>query len=338
MVYVQALLAGGGTAMKYWFFRLGIALGPHLPQRLMQRIALAIGFVLWALLPGPRRNVTNNLRHVPRLAADPQQLRRSVRKVFGNSLLNYIDFFRIRRVTPAELSDYWQVTGLELIDAALAQGHGCVLFSGHLGNFDYAMRHFVNLGYKITVTQEHLKPERLHQLVAQVRNTPGVRFAPVDSPSGLRELFAALRRNEVVIMPADRDIQGHGTLVQFFGEPAHLPIGGVQLALRTDAGMVGVFPHRVGLSHGHGLVAPLPDLTAEEEAANPEATQRTLRRVAKLLEQQVERSPEQWVIFGPIWASSQEATLLENTTAGEVRKEAQQEMARAEHAAHLTNS
>ncbi len=327
--------------MKYWFFRLGLALGPHLPQRLMQRIALGIGVVLWALLPGQRRNVTDNLRHVPRLAADPQQLHRSARKVFGNSLLNYVDFFRIRGVTAAELSDYWQVTGLELIDAALAQGHGCVLFSGHVGNFDYAMRHFVNLGYKITVTQEHLKPERLHQLVAQVRNVPGVRFAPVDSPGGLRELFGALRRNEVVIMPADRDIQGHGTLVPFFGAPARLPIGGVQLALRTGAPMLGVFPHRAGLSHGHGVVVPLPALTAEEEAISPDPTQRTLRRVAKLLEQQIERSPEQWVIFAPVWAASQEASLIENGTHQlpvDDSKETQQSAARDERAAHLTNS
>ncbi|HEU5199905.1 MAG TPA: hypothetical protein VFU32_09720 [Ktedonobacterales bacterium] len=327
--------------MKYWFFRLGVALGPHLPQRLMQRIALGVGFVLWALLPGPRRNVTANLRHVPRLTANPQQLRRSVRKVFGNSLLNYVDFFRIRGVTATELNDYWQVSGLELIDAALEQGHGCVLFSGHLGNFDYAMRHFLNLGYKITVTQEHLKPERLHQFVAQVRNVPGVRFAPIDSPSGLRELFGALRRNEVVIMPADRDIQGHGTLVHFFGEPARLPTGGVQLALRTGAGMVGVFPHRVGLSHGHGLVAPLPALTTEEEAASPDPMQGTLRRVAKLLEQQIERSPEQWVIFAPVWAASSEGTPTENATEHKAdvdSKEAQQAAAREERAARLTNS
>ena len=326
--------------MKYWFFRLGVALGPHLPQRLMQRIALGIGFVLWALLPGQRRNVTANLRHVPRLAADPRRLRRSVRKVFGNSLLNYVDFFRIRGVTRAELNDYWQATGLELIDAALAQGRGCVLFSGHLGNFDYAMRHFVNLGYKITVTQEHLKPERLHQFVAQVRNTPGVHFAPVDSPSGLRALFAALKRNEVVIMPADRDIQGHGRLVQFFGEPARLPIGGVQLALRTGAGMVGVFPHRAGLSHGHGVVAALPELTAEEEASSTDSTERTLRRVAKLLEQQIERSPEQWVIFAPVWPTSQGAAQIENATQHspiEGSKEARQ-APREEQATHLTNS
>lgn len=326
--------------MKYWFFRLGVALGPHLPQRLMQRVALGIGFLLWALLPGQRRNVTDNLRHVPRLAADPQQLRRSVRKVFGNSLLNYVDFFRIRAVTEAELNNYFQVTGLELIDAALAQGRGCVLFSGHLGNFDYAMRHFVNLGYKITVTQEHLKPERLHQLVAQVRNTPGVHFAPVDSPSGLRELFGALRRNEVVIMPADRDLQGHGTLVPFFGEPARLPIGGVQLALRTDAGMVGVFPHRLGLARGDGVVASLPELTAEEEAASIDPTQRALRRVAKLLEAQIERSPEQWVIFAPVWSTSQPTDQIEQADQHariESGKEAQPPAAREEQAAHLTN-
>lgn len=287
--------------MKYWLFRSGIAVIPHLPQRLVQYIALAVGWLMWAFLAGPRRNVRDNLRHVPRLATDPPALRRAVRSVFGHSILNYVDFFRLPAITTAELADYWEVVGTELIDAELAKGHGCIVISGHLGNFDYAMRQFVNLGYTLTVTQEHLQPERLHQLVAQVRRYPGVQWAPVDSASGLRQLFSALRRNEVVIMPADRDIQGHGEIVPLFGAPARLPIGGPQLAQRTGASVLAVFPHRRGLSHGFGEVVALPGLTPEEEAAEPDSLHRSLRRVAKLLELQIERDPEQWVVFQPIW-------------------------------------
>jgi KDO2-lipid IV(A) lauroyltransferase len=294
--------------MKYWLFRIGVTIIPRLPQRLTQRITLMVGWIAWAILPGPRRQVTENLRHVPRLAADPAQLHRAVRGVFGNSLLNYIDFFRLSRVTAEELAHYWEATGLERLDAALAQGKGCILISGHLGNFDYAVRHFSNLGYKLTITQEHLKPERLHQLVTQVRAFPGVTWALVDSPTGLRQLFGALRRNEIVIMPADRDIQGHGEVVPLFGDPARLPIGGVQLAQRTGAAMLGVFPHRNGLAHGHGEVVNLPTLTPEEEAAEPDPLRRNLRRAAKLLEQQIERNPEQWVIFAPIWNASHALT------------------------------
>ncbi|HEY7358630.1 MAG TPA: hypothetical protein VH590_19245 [Ktedonobacterales bacterium] len=289
--------------MKYWLFRIGITVIPRLPQRLVQRVALAVGWLLWALLAGPRRHVRENLRHVPRLANHPPALRRAVRQVFGNSLLNYVDFFRLPAITAAELADYWEVVGLEHLDAALAQGRGCILISGHLGNFDYAMHQFINLGYTITVTQEHLQPERLHQLVMQVRDTPGVSWAPVDTPSGLRQLFAALRRNEVVIMPADRDIQGHGEIVPLFGAPARLPLGGVQLAERTGAALLGVFPHRRGLAHGYGEVVRLPELSPDEEAAAPDPLHRNLRRVAKLLEQQIERDPDQWVIFQPIWLS-----------------------------------
>ncbi len=287
--------------MKYWLFRIGIAVIPHLPQRLAQRLALAVGWLLWALLAEPRRQVRENLRHVPHLANDPPALRRAVRRVFGNSLLNYVDFFRLPAITAAELADYWEVAGLEQIDAALEKGRGCILISGHLGNFDYAMCHFANLGYKLTVTQEHLKPERLHQLVMQVRGIAGVSWAPVDSHSGLRQLFAALRRNEVVIMPADRDIQGHGEIVPLFGAPARLPLGGVQLAERTGAALLGVFPHRRGLAHGYGAVVPLPELSPDEAAAEPNPLHRGLRRVAKLLEQQIARDPDQWVIFQPIW-------------------------------------
>jgi lauroyl/myristoyl acyltransferase len=302
--------------MKYWLFRLGLAIIPHLPQRLVQRIALAIGWLMWAMLPGPRRQVRENLRHVPRLAAHPPALRRAVRQVFGNSILNYVDFFRLPALKMAELDEYWTVEGEELIREALTKGRGCILISGHLGNFDYAMRKFINMGFTITVTQEHLQPERLHQLVAQARNFPGVQWAPVDSPSGLRQLFAALRRNEVVIMPADRDIQGHGEVVSFFGAPARLPIGGIQLAHRTGATLLGVFPHRRGLGHGFGEIIPLPDLTAEEEATAPDLLHRDLRRVAKLLEHQIERDPDQWVVFQPIWLSEQ-ATLQAGKSEGE---------------------
>ncbi len=317
MVHVSFVLAGGDhTGMKYWLFRIGLLIIPRLPQRLAQRITLAVGWLAWATSPGPRRQVTNNLRHVPRLAANPAELRRAVRGVFGNSLLNYIDFFRLNHITSEELASYWKVTGLERLDAALAQGKGCILISGHLGNFDYAIRHFANLGYALTVTQEHLKPERLHQLVAQVRSRPGVTWALVDSPTGLRQLFGALRRNEIVIMPADRDIQGHGEVVPLFGAPARLPVGGAQLAQRTGAALLGVFPHRNGLAHGHGDIVDLPTLTPEEEAAEPDPLRRNLRRIAKLLEQQIERSPEQWVIFAPVWDAPSSLAASEPTEQG----------------------
>jgi KDO2-lipid IV(A) lauroyltransferase len=291
--------------MKYWLFRIALAVVPRLPQRLVQRVGLAVGWVLWATLPGPRRRVTANLAHVPALAANSQRLRRAARQVFGNSILNYIDFFRLPSVSAGELAEYWTVSGVEQVDAALAEGRGCILICSHLGNFDYALRHFLNLGYKLTVTQEHLKPERLHQLVMQVRNLPGLHFAPVDSTSGLRALLTALRRNEIVLMPADRDIQGHGEAVTFFGEPAPLPTGGIQLAQRTGAALLGVFPHRQGLAHGLGEFVPLPALNDEEHAAEPDPTRRSLRQVAKLLEQHITRSPEQWVIFAPVWPEDQ---------------------------------
>jgi KDO2-lipid IV(A) lauroyltransferase len=287
--------------MKYWLFRIGIIIIPHLPGRLVQRTALAIGWLMWALLPGPRRQVRENLRHVPRLAANPPALRRAVRQVFGNSILNYVDFFRISTVTKAQLDKYWHVVGMDLVKEALAKGRGCIVISGHIGNFDYAVREFINLGYTITITQEHLQPERLHQLVAQRRHYPGVTWVVVDSPGALRQLFGALRRNEVVIMPADRDLQGHGEVVQFFGSPARLPQGSIQLAQRTGAPVFGVFPYRNGLAHGFGDVQALPPLTPEEEAAAPDALHRDLRRVAKLLERQIEYDPGQWVVFQPIW-------------------------------------
>ncbi|GAC1449353.1 MAG: hypothetical protein PVSMB4_07430 [Ktedonobacterales bacterium] len=61
---------GGEQRIKYWTFRIAAVLVPWVPLMLARPIAHLIGLALWALLPGARRRVETNLRHIPSLAAD----------------------------------------------------------------------------------------------------------------------------------------------------------------------------------------------------------------------------------------------------------------------------
>ena len=54
-------------------------------------------------------------------------------------------------------------------------------------------------------------------------------------PSAGREVMAALKRNDVVCLLCDRDIQRTGVEVEFFGETTTMPAGPATLALRTGA-------------------------------------------------------------------------------------------------------
>ena len=55
----------------------------------------------------------------------------------------------------------------------------------------------------------------------------------------MRTIIKALRNNQIVLITADRAVEGESVEKLFFGEPARLPIGPVALSQRTGAALVG---------------------------------------------------------------------------------------------------
>ena len=68
------------------------------------------------------------------------------------------------------------------------------------------------------------------------------------APTCPRTVLQALRDNRIVCLLSDRDIEGDGVEVDFFGERTTLPGGPATLALRTGA----------TLRPGRGLLSPGP--------------------------------------------------------------------------------
>jgi KDO2-lipid IV(A) lauroyltransferase len=313
--------------IKYWAFRLAAAMVPLVPLRLAEWVAQAAGLALWALRPGLRDRVEANLRHVPSLARDPEQRRWAVRGVFRHLALNYVDFFRIHRLTAATILAGWTIQGQDVFDAAVARGRGVIVLTAHLGNFEFAAARMAAMGYPMLIPAERLKPEPLFQLVARLRSHHGVRFVPVDSTQTLREMFAALREGQLVILAADRDVLGTGVTAPFFGAPARLPTGPVLLAHRSGAAVIGAFTWREGRGRAGGIIVPL-DLAGSgagdpADAVSPESATagaavpddqrhrrtavvvRALEPVVRMLEEQIAAHPQQWVAaLAPIWGEA----------------------------------
>ena len=307
--------------IKYWAFRLAAIVVPLVPLRVAQVVAQATGLALWALLPSTRRRVDANLLHVPSLASDPEQRRWAVRGVFRHLALNYVDAFRAGHLSADEIMSGWDIHGQDLFDAAIARGQGVILLSAHLGNFEYSGARLTAMGHPVLIPAERIKPERLFQLVSRLRSQQGVRLVPVDSAQALRDLYAALRDGQVVVLLADRDVLGTGVEVPFFGAPARLPAGPVLLARRSGAPVLGAFSWRRGYRRSGGVFVPL-DLTGAEaemetdnasgETAPPTtrlrgaaAVARALQPFVGALEEQIAAHPQQWVAaLAPVWGES----------------------------------
>ncbi|GAC1449347.1 MAG: hypothetical protein PVSMB4_07420 [Ktedonobacterales bacterium] len=238
-----------------------------------------------------------------------------MRGVFRHLALNYLDFFRGRHLSPDSVIASLHIEGQEKLEAAVARGRGVILLGTHLGNFEQAASRLGVIGFPVTVPVERLKPERLFQLVCRLRSHHHLRMVPADTTEGLREMYAALRRGEMVMLAGDRDVLGTGVTVPFFGAPARLPTGIPLVARRSGASVLGAFSWRERRGPARGVFVPIDlgldrvDQSREEsgdgtsrERLRGEALQRALRPIIAALEVQIAAHPEQWVAtLAPIW-------------------------------------
>ena len=70
-----------------------------------------------------------------------------------------------------------------------------------------------------------------------MREAIGIEVVPL-GPDVSRAVLRALRDNRIVCLLCDRDLEGDGVEVDFFGERTTLPGGPATLALRTGATLV----------------------------------------------------------------------------------------------------
>jgi len=283
--------------LSYYAYRLLGAVMPRVPPRLGYALFSRLGNLAHDKGTAARENVQDNLRHVLGPRADAARIEGVAREIFRNQARNYYDLFRVASLSSSEIERLVTLRGLENLDRGLAMGKGLIGVTAHFGNLDVVAQALALHKYPVTVVAEHLKPERLYQYVTSLRASKGIRIIPLDG--FLRPLFRALRNNELVGLAADRNLTGTGTLIDFFGAPALLPDGYVQLALRTGATLVPFFSLRTPDNTFKAFVEPPIEL--EDTGNAQQDTRAGMARVVSVLEKFIGEHPEQWVMFQPVW-------------------------------------
>jgi KDO2-lipid IV(A) lauroyltransferase len=172
----------------------------------------------------------------------------------------------------------------------------------HLGGWEWAGRWLADRGHGLTVVVETIEPPELFDWFADLRAELGMRVVPL-GPSAGREVLAALKRNDVVCLLSDRDIQRSGVEVEFFGELTTLPGGPATLALRTGAPVLPTAVYFTDRTDGHlGVVRPPIEAERTEGGLRGDVV-RVTQALASELEHLIRRAPHQWHMFQPNWPS-----------------------------------
>lgn len=287
----------------YHFFWWASRLVPRLPRWFVRMLPAVIGPLAWLVAVPARKQATRNALYVlgfetQDTVAGRRKLRRVVRGMFRTSVGNYLEAFLLPTLSRQEVLHHLHIEHIEYIEEALALGKGLILFSAHFGPFEYMAQWLAINGYQVVVPVERLKDERLLKLMIQLRSSMGIRIIPLGGSAPIRAIVQALRKNQVVLITADRAVEGESVIRDFFGAPARLPIGPVNLSLRTGAPLVGALGWRSSRWRISGEFVRTTLALTEEERKHPDIVEGAL---VSVLERIISQHPEQWVVFSRIW-------------------------------------
>jgi KDO2-lipid IV(A) lauroyltransferase len=282
-------------------YRLAALAARGLPGFAAQAIAPAFGLGVNAASPERRAMISRQLRRVdPTLAGD--RLRRAVQEAFDSYSRYWLESFRLPYLPARTVDRGLRTDGYQHLLDALALGNGVILALPHLGGWEWAGRWLADRGHGLTVVVEQIEPPELFEWFAGLRERLGMRVVPLGPGAG-REVLAALKRNDVVCLLCDRDLQRTGIDVEFFGERTSLPAGPATMGLRVGAPILPTAVYFTDRTDGHfGLVRPPLSLERSGDGLRVDAA-RVTQALTVELEYLIRRAPQQWHMFQPNWPS-----------------------------------
>lgn len=282
-------------------YRMGALAAKLMPGPIATAAASSLGFTASFSSPAKRAMIERHLQRVnPKLRG--ASLRVAAQQAFDSYAKYYVESFRLPSLSKRTVDRNFTVDGFSHITDALELGKGCIFALPHLGGWEWAGRWMTDQGYKMTVVVEALEPPELFEWFADLRKELGMTVVPT-GPTAASAVSAALKRNDIVCLLCDRDIERNGVEVEFFGERTTLPAGPAMLGLRTGAPVLPVGCYFTSAYNGHHAVVRPPLAMVRSGDGLRADVARITQNLAHELEFLIRRSPEQWHLFQPNWPS-----------------------------------
>ena len=279
--------------------RTGSFFAKRLPNSVRYAIADRMGDLNYALIPGYRRNVMDNLRHVHLGANLPPPTTKDVRHVFQMSARNWADLLIAPGHTVEQFISEVKLTpnSQANLENALAEGHGCILVTAHVGAFDYIGHTLHAMGYPLVIMTGRTTSRLVFDGVTYLRKANGMPCIEANA-AGVRKALQAVHAGGCAVVVCDRDFFHNGITMPFFEKETTLPRGAVRIARDTGALIVPVYGRRVKGGHEMKIY---PAIRMERTSDTAADLRGGLEKIVVTMEEAISAAPNQWVMFQSVW-------------------------------------
>lgn len=264
------------------------------PRFVIEHSPKFFGTAFALALPETRARVRANLRRIkgPRGFLSEQ---RDVVQTFTSYAACLAESLGIERADAQNTAH--SVLGGAHLRTALAEGHGVILATGHIGPWDSAA-HFLAKDFAADVAVVMLAEpnEAARKVSDSVRLRGGVRVMHIgEHPLDALPLLKHIRAGGVAAIQLDRAAPGGRFLdVELFGRTEPMPEGPFRLAALSGAPVVPMFAHRVGyFRYEFSVEAPI----WVNRHASLADLQGAAASVARTMQTFISRHPTEWFHF-----------------------------------------
>jgi len=284
--------------------RLIFGIIPRLPKWAHPPIAAVTALLFLFLLKAERKAVVCNLRRVGRFGL--VGLMWKSYRVFYSFCDFMVSYCYIPRASHDQLRAMLADPnrGEEKIERCLSSGNGLIVWTAHVGNWEFASRLLEMHGRTVHVARVVESSNPAEKMLRSMMMSEHLRVVPVNE-DGLAplELLRALRANEIVAVQGDRTYRGRDASVPFFGERASFPLGPFILSQVSGAPILpGVVVRRGWLRYrvvmGDPIMIPR---TYDRDRGSMDG----LIQATRFLEGVIETDHCQWLNFYRFWPRDQ---------------------------------
>ncbi|MBR0284286.1 MAG: lysophospholipid acyltransferase family protein [Selenomonadaceae bacterium] len=267
-----------------------------MPYDLLLFLGRILGNLYYLLIKKERERAVSQM--MPALQISEEEARKLVRESFVNLARNVLDILYMPNLNEGNLHEYIEIDHLERMQEAIAEGHGVVVLTGHVGTWEWLSAAFTLNGLPVTAIAKPQPNQQYTDLLNDLRATIHVEIFS----RGTSELLAAgraLKKGKILGFLADQDAGPGGAFIEFLGKTASTPMGPAVFSNKFHSPVLPAFILR--RPDGRHRVVIGEVLRYEDTGDTDRDLYEFTRKMTKILEQVIRENPTQWIWFQKRW-------------------------------------
>jgi KDO2-lipid IV(A) lauroyltransferase len=274
-----------------------------LPRKIAMQMFGSLGVLTFRILKEERIKTINNLNIAYGHEKSQAEIHAMAKEVFVNLGKSGAEFaIKIGQKNPEQFFKDLEVRGNEHLQEAQKKGRGVLGLISHMGCWEGTALGIPMLGIPAYAIGKRLGNEQLNTLLFESRGKKGVKT--LARGSSYKTILRVLAENNLVGILIDQDTDVRGVFVDFYGKPAHTPIGAAMLAMDSGAPVLPAF-YLKKPDDTYELIIE-KEISLVKTGNRRKDMEENTRLFHAVIEKYIKKYPTQWVWMHNRWKTTPE--------------------------------